>query len=53
MVVVVEEEKIEQPETAVAMVRMWRKMRNRPERDGKRRREIVRKIQLEAELKRM
>lgn len=49
----VEEAKIEQPDTAVAIVRVWRKIRERPERDGKRRREIVRKMQLEAEPKRM
>ena len=53
VVAAVEEAKTEQPVTAVAMVRVWRKMRERPEREGKRRREIVRKMQLEAEPKRM
>lgn len=37
-----------QPETAPAMVRMWSKMRKNPHRDGMRRRERVRKMQLEA-----
>lgn len=53
VVAAVEEAKTEQPVTAVAMVRVWRKMRESPEREGKRRREIVRKMQLEAEPKRM
>lgn len=44
----VPEETAAQPETAPAMVRTWRRMRKKPHREGKRRSERVRKMQLEA-----
>lgn len=37
-----------QPEMAPAMVTMWRRTRSAPATEGKRRRESVRKMQLEA-----
>ena len=48
-----EREEAVHPETAPAMVRTWRRMRKKPQREGTRRRERVRKMQLEAAPKRM
>jgi hypothetical protein len=43
----------EQPDTAAMMVTTWRRMTKKPQREGNRRRERVRNIQLEAAHKRM
>lgn len=43
----------EREETAMKMVRTWRRMRKKPTREGKRRRERVRKMKLEEAAKRM
>jgi hypothetical protein len=43
----------EQPDTAAMMVNMWRRMTKKPQREGNKRRERVRNMQLEAAHKRM
>lgn len=46
-------EEAAQPDTAPPIVITWRRMKRKPTIEGKRRRESVRKIQLEAAPKRM
>lgn len=49
----VAEEATWQARTATQMVRTWRRMRKKPKREGRRRRERVRKMKLEAAARRM